>query len=213
VSRFDLVIFDCDGVLVDSERLAVRTEAQILASLGWPISESEIVARFVGRSASDMHREIERHLGREVDWDGEFEVRYREVFERELVAVPGVVEALARIDTATCVASSGGHNKLEFTLALTGLIDRFRGRIFSADDVERAKPAPDVFLHAASAMGFAPGRCAVVEDSVAGVAAAVAAGMSVFGFSGSVTSAALLSAAGAVVFDDMSELPDLLAAT
>src|SRR5271155_3495657 len=90
VARFDLVIFDCDGVLVDSERLAVRTEAEILSSIGWPLTEADIVDRFVGRSAAYMRQEIERHLGRSVDWDAEFEPRYREVFERELVAVPGI---------------------------------------------------------------------------------------------------------------------------
>ena len=87
VADFDLVIFDCDGVLVDSERLAIRTEADILASLGWPLTQAEIVARFVGRSAAHMQREIERQLGRRIDWEAEFEPRYREVFERELVAV------------------------------------------------------------------------------------------------------------------------------
>ena len=104
MSRFELVIFDCDGVLVDSERLAVRTEAQILAGLGWPLAERDIVERFVGRSAAYMQQEIERHLGRSIDWDGEFESRYHQVFERELVAVPGVVEALDGIATPTCVA-------------------------------------------------------------------------------------------------------------
>src|ERR1700692_4538222 len=104
MSRFDLVIFDCDGVLVDSERLAVRTEAEILSRLGWPLKESDIVERFVGRSASYMHHEIERHLGRKVDWVTEFESRYQEVFEQELVAVPGVVEALGQISIPTCVA-------------------------------------------------------------------------------------------------------------
>jgi len=211
VSRFDLVIFDCDGVLVDSERLAVRTEAQILASLGWPISESEIVARFVGRSASDMHREIERHLGREVDWDGEFEVRYREVFERELVAVPGVVEALARIDTATCVASSA---------ATTSWSSRSRspayrpvpGRIFSADDVERPSPRPTSSCTPRARWASRPvaarwSRTASPESpqpSRRNVGVRILRKRH---------QRALLSAAGAVVFDDMSELPDLLGAT
>ena len=116
MNRFDLVIFDCDGVLVDSERLAVRTEAEILSTLGWPLSESNIVERFVGRSAEYMHREIERELGRPVDWAAEFEPRYRETFERELVPVDGVVEALDRITVPTCVASGGSHAKMRFTL-------------------------------------------------------------------------------------------------
>ncbi len=207
---FGLVIFDCDGVLVDSERLAVRTEAKILAGLGWPLTEREIVDRFVGRSAAHMQREIERHLGRSIDWDGEFESRYHEVFERELVAVPGVIEALDRITTPTCVASSGSHDKMRFTLGLTGLFDRFEGRIFSVDEVANGKPAPDVFLYAAERLGVPPDRCAVVEDSVSGVRAGLAAGMTVFAFAGGVTGPEDLAFDGAVLFDDMRDLPAAL---
>ena len=97
VGGFDLVIFDCDGVLVDSERLAVRVEAEIVTNLGWSLAESDIIERFVGRSAAYMHQEIERHLGRSIDWDFEFEARYREVFETELLPVPGVIDALREI--------------------------------------------------------------------------------------------------------------------
>jgi len=210
MSRFDLVIFDCDGVLVDSERLAVRTEAEILSSLGWPLTEAEIVERFVGRSAAYMLQEIERHLGRSLDWDAEFESRYREVYERELVAVEGVHEALDEITTPVCVASSGSHDKMRFTLGKTGLIDRFDGRIFSVDQVAHGKPAPDIFLFAAAQMGASPDRCAVVEDSVSGVTAGLAAGMSVFAFAGGVTSAAKLTIEDAVVFDDMRDLPAMV---
>jgi HAD superfamily hydrolase (TIGR01509 family) len=210
VRRFDLVIFDCDGVLVDSERLAIRTEAEILFGLGWPLSESEIVERFVGRSAAYMHEQIERHLGRNLDWEIEFERRYQEVFERELVAVSGVVEALDRIPVPTCVASSGSHEKMEFTLGITGLFERFRGRIFSADEVEHGKPSPDVFLLAARKMGVSPMRCAVIEDSISGVTAGLAAQMAVFAFAGGVTSETQLALDGAVVFDDMAVLPRLL---
>jgi HAD superfamily hydrolase (TIGR01509 family) len=210
VSRFDLVIFDCDGVLVDSEHLNIRTEAAILARLGWPISQSEIINRFVGRSAAYMQHEIEQRLGRAIDWDAEFEVPCLEVFERELTAVPGVVAALDRITTQTCVASSGSHDRMPFTLGITGLLDRFEGRIFSTSEVDHGKPAPDIFLHAATRMGVPPSRCAVVEDSVAGVTAGLAATMTVFAFTGGVTDAAQLAGGGAVVFDDMSLLPDLL---
>ncbi|MGD0394349.1 MAG: HAD family hydrolase [Acidimicrobiales bacterium] len=213
MTRFDLVIFDCDGVLVDSERLAVRTEVEILSDLGWQLSASDIVERFVGRSAAYMHGEIERHLGRNVDWEAEFEPRYREVFERELVAVPGVVEALDAITTSVCVASSGSHDKMRFTLGKTGLFDRFDGRIFSVDEVARGKPAPDIFLFAAERMGASPDRCAVVEDSVSGVTAGLAAGMTVFAFAGGVTGPDLLSIGDAVVFDDMSDLPAALIGT
>jgi HAD superfamily hydrolase (TIGR01509 family) len=207
MGRFDLVIFDCDGVLVDSERLAVRTEADILSSLGWPLTEADIVERFVGRSAAYMQGEIERHLGRSLDWDAEFEPRYREAYERELIAVPGIYEALDGITTPVCVASSGSHDKMRFTLGKTGLFDRFEGRIFSVDQVAHGKPAPDIFLLAADQMGASPDRCAVVEDSVSGVTAGLAAGMTVFAFAGGVTSAEKLAIEGAVVFDDMRDLP------
>ncbi|MGA2836033.1 MAG: HAD family hydrolase [Acidimicrobiales bacterium] len=210
MADFDLVIFDCDGVLVDSERLAVRTEAEILASLGWPLTESEIVERFVGRSAAHMQHEIERHLGRSIDWDTEFEPRYREVFDRELVPVPGIVEALDEITTPVCVASSGSLDKMRFTLGKTGLFDRFDGRIFSVDQVEHGKPSPDIFLFAAARMGATRGRCAVVEDSVSGVRAASSAGMPAFAFAGGVTSREALSIEGAVVFEDMGDLPAVL---
>lgn len=213
MNRFDLVIFDCDGVLVDSERLAVRTEVEILSALGWPLTASDVVERFVGRSAAYMHREIERHLGRSVDWEAEFEPRYREVFERELVAVPGVVEALGEITTPVCVASSGSHDKMRFTLGKTGLIERFDGRIFSVDEVAHGKPAPDIFLFAAERMGASPDRCAVIEDSVSGVTAGLAAGMTVFAFAGGVTGADRLSIGSAIVFDDMGDLPAVLMRT
>jgi HAD superfamily hydrolase (TIGR01509 family) len=210
VNQFDLIIFDCDGVLVDSERLAVRTEALILAELGWPLSESEIIARFVGRSAADMCREVEAHIERTVDWDEEFEARYREVFEKELVAVTGIVDTLNVIDTLTCVASSGTHAGIQYRLEKTGLFTQFEGRIFSSDDVARGKPAPDLFLHAAQSMGVDQRNCAVVEDSVSGVVAGLEAEMTVFGFSGSVTSSEELASAGATTFGAMSELPNLL---
>jgi HAD superfamily hydrolase (TIGR01509 family) len=214
LDRFDLVIFDCDGVLIDSERLAVRTEAAILSTLGWPLTEADIVERFVGRSAAYMRGAIAQQLGRSVNWEAEFESRYRDVFERELVPVPGVIDALEQLEqtgTLMCVASSGSHDKMGFTLGLTGLLDRFEGRIFSADEVENGKPAHDVFLHAAEKMGVPPDRCAVVEDSVSGVTAALAAQMAVFAFAGGVTGASSLSLGSVVVFDDMRALPGLLA--
>jgi HAD superfamily hydrolase (TIGR01509 family) len=209
-SRFDLVIFDCDGVLVDSERLVVRAEAQILTSLGWPMTESEVIDRFVGRSAPYMRGEIERVLGHPIDWETEFEARYREMFERELVAVDGVAEALEQIGVPICVASSGSHEKIRFSLGLTGLLDTFGERIFSVDDVDNGKPAPDVFLYAAKQMQVSPTRCAVIEDSVSGVTAGLSAGMSVFAYAGGVTSAFKLSIEGAIVFDDMRLLAAML---
>jgi HAD superfamily hydrolase (TIGR01509 family) len=208
---YELVIFDCDGVLVDSERLAVRTEAAILASLGWPLTEADVAERFMGRSAAYMHAQIEAQLGETIDWEAEFETRYREVFERELRPVEGVVEALHALEAQDCVASSGTHAKIRFSLGLTGLLEHFGDRIFSVEDVTSGKPAPDLFLHAAAQMGVVPGACAVVEDSPVGVESALAAGMGVYAFAGGLAPAARLLGEGVVVFDDMRELPALLA--
>jgi len=210
VGRYDLVIFDCDGVLVDSERLAVRMEAQMVSELGWPLTEADIIDLFVGRSVAYMQAEVERHIGRSIDWEADIEPRYRELLARELKPVEGIVEVLDKMSVPICVASSGSHEKMQFTLGLTGLWDRFAGRIFSVDDVDHGKPAPDVFLHAARQMGVTPGRCAVIEDSASGVLAGLAAGMSVFAFAGGVTPASKLHHEGVVVFDDMRTLPDLL---
>ena len=210
MSRFDLVIFDCDGVLIDSERLAVRTETQILAELGWSLSEAEVIERFVGRSSVYMQAVIEEHLGRRVDWQAQFERREREVFERELEPVDGVIDALDAISIPSCVASSSSHEMLRFKLDLTGLADRFVGRVFSADDVARGKPDPAVFLFAAASLAIHPSKCAVIEDSVSGVEAGVAAGMTVFAFAGGVTSADQLRRDGVVIFDSMRALPELL---
>lgn len=212
--RFDLVIFDCDGVLVDSERLAIRLDAALFQRLGWPLSESEIVERFVGRTDAAMRDEIEAHVGRDIgpEWEASAE-EYIRVFAAELRPVDGVaaaIDAVRAAGFATCVASSGGREKIRRNLALTGLRDRFDERIFSGEDVEHSKPAPDLFLHAAAAMGVAPSRCAVVEDSRPGVDAARAAGMWAFGYAGSVTPAAALEGPATTVFTNMADLPDLV---
>lgn len=215
--RHDLVIFDCDGVLVDSERLSIRVDMTYLERLGWPMTEAEVIERFVGRSDADMRAIIEDHLGGPVppEIDEEFARQYREAFETELVAVEGIVDALEAIEAAglaTCVASSGGHPKIRRSLELTGLTGWFDDRIFSADDVARGKPAPDLFLHAAATMAVAPGRCVVVEDSVHGVTAAIAAGMTPIAYAGGVTSAERLAAVGQGIatIDEMRELPATL---
>ena len=207
-----LVIFDCDGVLVDSERLAIKLDAQIMSRLGWPISEAEIIERFVGISDADFRQAIESHLGRSLpdDWDADVEPLYRSAFAADLRPVDGIVEALDRIETPSCVASSGTHEKMRYTLGLTGLYDRFEGRIFSATGVARGKPEPDLFLYAAERMGVPPHACVVVEDSVNGVRAARAAGMKVLAYGGGVTSAAKLEGPHTTVFGHMRHLPALL---
>jgi HAD superfamily hydrolase (TIGR01509 family) len=210
MSRFDLVIFDCDGVLIDSERLAVRTEREILAELGWLLTEDEIIERFVGRSSSYMQGEVERHIGRPVNWHLDFWTRYEEVFRAELLPIDGVIDALNEITLPTCVASSSSHDGLIFKLQLTDLYDRFVGNIFSAEDVAHGKPAPDVFLLAAEHMDVQPRRCVVIEDSVSGVEAGLAAGMTVFAYGGGVTKPSLLARDGVTLFMEMSALPSML---
>jgi HAD superfamily hydrolase (TIGR01509 family) len=207
-----LVIFDCDGVLVDSERIAVRVDVVVLAELGWVMTEAEVVERFMGRTDEYMVSQIEAHLGRPLpaSWEGPFQHLYREAFEAGLKPVPGILEALDEIATPTCVASSGTHERIRYTLGLTGLYPRFAGRIFSASEVARGKPAPDLFLHAANRMGADPSECAVVEDSRYGIEAARAAGMRAFGYAGGLTPRHRLEGIGTTVFQDMRELPGLL---
>jgi HAD superfamily hydrolase (TIGR01509 family) len=210
----DLVIFDCDGVLVDSERLAVRVESRLITELGWLLTEADVLERFVGRSDAYMHAQIEAGVGRPVpEWHDLYRTRLYEAFQAELTAVDSVadaVDALLAVPVATCVASSGTHDKMALTLGLTGLFDRFDGRIFSTTEVANGKPAPDLFLHAAAQMGVDPIRCVVVEDSRSGVAAARAAGMRSLGFAGGLTPPDWLEGEGTTVFDDMARLPELI---
>jgi HAD superfamily hydrolase (TIGR01509 family) len=214
VQGLDLVIFDCDGVLVDSEPIAVRLDVHMLAEVGWPLTEAEVIERFVGRSEGQIVAEIEVALGRPLPagWDDPFRALYREWCEAELEPVDGVVAALDAIRAPTCVASSSTHERLRFTLGLTGLLERFDGRIFSAEDVRNGKPAPDLFLHAAATLGADPARCVVIEDSRYGVEAARAAGMRAFGYAGGLTPAHRLAGPATTVFEDMRELPALLEA-
>ena len=211
---FELVVFDCDGVLVDSEVLAVQVDQLVLADLGWALGRDEIVARFVGRSEADFVAAVEAQLGIELGegWDRKYDPWYRSAFESGLAAVDGVEEALDNLRLPYCVASSGSHAKMRRTLGQTGLWHRFEGRIFSATEVARGKPAPDLFLHAAGTLGTEPERCAVVEDSAHGVQAARAAGMHVFAYAGGVTPGERLAGSGTTVFHDMRQLPALIGA-
>lgn len=216
--RAGLVIFDCDGVLVDSEPISCRVHAQVLSRHGYPITAEEVRQRFLGRSARDANREVEAELGRALPEACDRE-RRRELLEalaREVTAVPHIHDILDRLTLPACVASSGAHDKIFTTLSRTNLHARFAPHIFSASEVARGKPAPDLFLFAAARMDRRPEDCLVVEDSVAGVTAAVAAGMGVIGYIGGShcrpEDAGRLSAAGApVVIDDMRELPALVA--
>lgn len=208
----DLVIFDCDGVLVDSERLAVNIDQKVLAEFGWHLTVDEIVHRFVGRTAEHFRSQIEAYVGYVLpdDWEQPYQGWYDDAFERLLQPVEGIEQALDVVTSIRCVASSGSHAKIRTNLERTGLRSRFGDAIFSADDVRSGKPAPDLFLHAAAAMGVEPQRCVVIEDSRFGVAAARAAGMRSFGYSGGLTPPEWLEGPGTVVFDNMKDLPGLL---
>jgi HAD superfamily hydrolase (TIGR01509 family) len=196
-------------VLVDSEPISNRVLAGLLTEIGLPMTAEESVEAFMGRSWKNVEAYAAERRGEPLP-EG-FRGRYLDAmfaaFADELVPVPGVIAALDAIELPSCVASSGSHEKMRVTLGQTGLLDRFEGRIFSATEVEHGKPAPDLFLYAAERMGWEPADCAVVEDSPAGVEAALAAGMVVFGYAGTTPAERL---EGARVFTDMAELPGLL---
>jgi HAD superfamily hydrolase (TIGR01509 family) len=212
--KFDLVIFDNDGVLVDSEPVANAVLARLLTEYGFPCTVEQSMAEFMGRSMPQVRTLVEERLGRPLPPD--LETRYMgdlyPSFRHSLEPIPGVVEALRAIDLPVCVASSGTHERIRLTLTTTGLWGRFAGRVFSAQDVQRGKPAPDLFLHAAVTLGVEPRRCAVVEDSPAGVTGANAAGMTSFAFARLVPAARLGHATGGV-FSSMADLPGLLASS
>jgi HAD superfamily hydrolase (TIGR01509 family) len=182
----ELVIFDCDGVLIDSEMLACRVEAEQLSALGVSMTTEEVVRRFAGVSAKDVRATIERENGRTLPADYESRIArlVEQTMAQELRAIPGVHQLLPLLSTQYCIASSSAPEKLRYSLSLTGLYDIFAPNIFSSTHVKRGKPAPDLFLYAAAQMNAAPAACLVVEDSVAGVQGAVAAGMRAVGFVG-----------------------------
>jgi len=216
-SNFDLIIFDCDGVLVDSEVISCRTHAEMLTRHGYPISAEPVHDRFLGRSSREARLEIETELGRAFPDQLDLELRaelYRS-FAESLQAISGIEQALRGISPPVCVASSGSPERIRTSLTLVSLYEHFAPNVFSAVQVKNGKPAPDLFLFAASQMQVPPGQCLVVEDSVPGVIAARAASMSVLGFHGGShcrpsTAAALRDAGATATFDDMRQLPALI---
>lgn len=216
--NIDLVIFDCDGVLVDSEVISCRAHAEMLTRHGYPITSDQVLVRFLGVSDREARITIEAELGRSLPDD--FDAQMKEValgrYADELRNIPFVNEAIAAIPLPKCVASSGTPEKIRHGLHCAGLYDLLAPHIFSATEVKRGKPAPDLFLFAAEQMQASPARCIVIEDSVPGISAARAAGMTVLGFHGGSHCppgyAETLRAAGAATtFDDMRRLPDLIA--
>jgi len=209
---FDGIIFDCDGVLVDSERIGVHIDQKVLAEIGLSFTVEDVVKTFMGKSDVFFIETVEQMLGKpapENFLEG-IANHYREEFEKDLVPVPGIVEALDCIEIPFCVASSGTHEKMNFTLGITGLLDRFQGKLFSSTQVARGKPHPDLFLFAANEMGWNPSRCLVVEDSEAGVQAGLAAGMKVAAYAGGFLDHDDSEHENLVVIQKMTELPPLI---
>ncbi|MBD2411266.1 sugar transferase [Nostoc calcicola FACHB-389] len=207
----ELVIFDCDGVLVDSETLGNRILVEFVAEFGLVLELQEAILLFKGCKMADCVAVIEQRLGKKLpqDFVTQFRARTAEVFERELLPINGIEAALDKINLPICVASSGPPEKIKLALRVTNLLPRFEGRIFSSYEIGSWKPAPNLFLYAAKNMGFEAPSCTVVEDSILGVRAGVAAGMRVLGYTNQ-SEATLLEACGARVFDSMYQLPSLL---
>ncbi|HVY65656.1 MAG TPA: HAD family hydrolase [Gammaproteobacteria bacterium] len=212
MSRFDLVIFDCDGVVVDSERIVHEVFGDFIRSLGADLGSARMNELFLGRRLADCLAIVEGITGRPAPADALD--RYKEerdrVLREQVQPVEGVRAVLEALTVPYCIASSGDHAKMRTTLGATGLLPLFEGRLTSGTEVARGKPHPDVFLLAAERMGVAPARAAVIEDSVNGVLAGCAAGMTVFGFAGLVAATDLAAAGAARTFTHMRELPALL---
>lgn len=214
LKRFDLVIFDCDGVLVDSEMITNRVFCDMLNELGVEVTLEDMFERFVGNSMAQCVEIISELRGAPPPEGFIPQLRQRAgaALQAEVEAVPCVSEVVDRLHIPYCVASSGEPAKIRLTLGTTGLLDRFEGKIFSVVDVEMPKPAPDVFLHAAARMGVEPQACAVIEDTPTGVKAGVAAGMYVYGFAAHTPARRLWEAGAHEVFSHMAALPSSLAA-
>lgn len=213
-----LLIFDCDGVLVDSEMIASRVLAAKLSAIGYPVTAKQCRERFTGKWMTDVLALVaETGVAVPDDFKETLKAADKEAFERELKPMPGVLQVIRELKHDRCVASSGSVEKMETTLGISGLLPYFRPHLFSAVHVKRGKPEPDLFLHAAQRMGRAPGDCLVIEDSTAGVTAARRAGMRVIGFAGASHARempgyadALRQAGAADVFDDMTRLSEFL---
>jgi HAD superfamily hydrolase (TIGR01509 family) len=212
---FDLIIFDCDGVLVDSERVANEVFARVLDEVcGLKFTLDDMFDTFVGHSRAQCLQKIEAMIGEPPP--AELDLRYQrdidDALKQTVQAIDGIESVLQRLSLPYCVASSGSHDKMKMTLGKTNLMRFFEGNIFSTSDVERGKPHPDIYLHAARTMGVEdPARCVVVEDSPIGITGAVAAGMQVFGFAELMPAERLHQAGAHRVFERMHDLPDLIA--
>jgi beta-phosphoglucomutase-like phosphatase (HAD superfamily) len=220
VLKFDAVLFDCDGVLVDSEPITNGVLRDMLQELGWTLSSDECMRLFIGKAVKDEAALIERHTGQPVteEWLVAFRERRNIGLLRDVKPIAGAVAAAAAIHRRyggrIACASGADRFKVELQMDKCGLMPCFDGRIFSGHEMPRSKPAPDVYLAAAAALGADPARCAVIEDTVTGVTAGVAAGATVFGYSpaeaGHDAPAALRQAGASLIFTHMADLPGML---
>jgi len=212
----DAVLFDCDGVLVDSEPITNGVLRDMLADMGWTLSPEECMRIFVGKAVKDEAATIEANTGRPLTeaWLAEFRARRNAGLERDVQAIPNIHLAMQavqrRFGPRIACASGADRYKVELQLHKVGLMPYFEGRIFSGHEMPRSKPAPDVYLAAAASLALPPARCAVVEDTVTGVCAGVAAGGWVLGYAPHDDGRALLEAGARAVFHDMATLPGLL---
>ncbi len=214
MKNVDLIIFDCDGVLVDSERLTNTVFAEMLNELGLAVTLEDMFERFVGHSMTYCLDLSEKLLQRPIPdhFEQEFHERTAIAYQKHLQPVPGIVDLLQTLDIPYCVASNSTHQEMQTTLGITHLLDYFEGKRFSVSDVARGKPYPDVYLYAAEQMGVVPNRCVVVEDTPTGTKAAVSAGMKVYGYA-KLTPAHQLEKEGAIAFTHMQQLPTLIRQT
>jgi HAD superfamily hydrolase (TIGR01509 family) len=219
--KFEAVLFDCDGVLVDSESITNGVLRDMLEEAGWKLSADECMRIFLGRTIRSEAERIERHTGRPLtdEWLAQFRERRDALLSEHVVPIPGAVAAVESIHRSfggrIACASGADRKKVELQLSRCGLMRFFEGRIFSGHELPRSKPAPDVYLAAAAALGADPSRCVVVEDTVVGVTAGVAAGATVYGYSpsksGHGSPEALRAAGASLIFTRMEDLPALVA--
>ncbi|MGW9630203.1 HAD family hydrolase [Agromyces sp. NPDC055520] len=212
MTHFDAVIFDCDGVLVDSEILSAGVSQRILADLGWHVDLATMMEMFVGCSHEFFVEQTERHIGRRLEpgWSVPYRGWLETAFRAELKAVPGITRALDRITLPTAVASNSRHERIRMSLNIVGLLQRFDGRISSAEDVAAGKPEPDVYLHAADILGVPPERCIAIDDSRFGVEAAQRAGMYVLAYAGHGYADQLPGGDRVFPLHDLDALPDVV---
>ncbi|BAZ37156.1 HAD family hydrolase [Calothrix sp. NIES-4101] len=212
INQFDLIIFDCDGVLVDSEPIIYRIFAETLTEFGFIITYEEVVQQFVGKSLAVCLEILQKSYGKSIPDNFVERCREKQVIalQQELQPIAGITEVLKQLRLPKCVASNSTHRHIHLVLKLTQLLQIFGGNIYSAHDVPRPKPFPDVYLYAAEQMKTKPENCVVIEDSVTGVEAGYAAGMTVFGYSQHSNGQVLAAAGAKIVFNDMRQLFQLL---